>query len=131
MANSYNFIFPAHPKLKYLLNDVIIHKNILITEPLSYINFMSHMFSASLVITDSGGIQEETRFMGIPCITLRNNTERPITLIENCGTNILANIDDLNNYISKYYNKKFNTNIPLWDGYASQRILDIIQKIDI
>ena len=87
------------------------------------------MKNSRLVLTDSGGMQEETTFLGIPCITLRKNTERPITV--SCGTNIIAGDDEslyeqiiLNTLIKK--NIKKNVKIPLWDGRAAQRIIKII-----
>ena len=96
--------------------------------PLGYLDFLNLTAGAHLVITDSGGIQEETTFLGIPCITLRENTERPITVTE--GTNYLTGTDPgkiLANVRSILTGNKKNSSIPqFWDGKAGTRIIDII-----
>jgi len=136
-------IFPAHPrtqkiidefgfshffqkKLIFNLNQI---KNIYMIPPLSYLEFIYLMDNAKLVLTDSGGIQEETTVLGIPCLTLRENTERPITIKE--GTNILvgSNKDKIIKESFKILNDRGKTGkIPeLWDGKASQRIIEIIK----
>src|SRR4029077_5705087 len=98
-----------------------------LTEPLPYIEFLALQRRASLVITDSGGIQEETTFLQVPCITLRENTERPITV--NMGTNVLVGRDmtALKNEVHKIMAKRSKTGTipPLWDGRAAERIADI------
>ena len=98
--------------------------------PLGYLDFLALVSGSALVLTDSGGLQEETTVLGVPCVTIRENTERPITIHE--GSNILAGIDKL-----KIRNAAFNAlqkkgkpgRIPeLWDGKAAQRIVGIILK---
>ena len=90
-------VFPAHPRtlgrLKEfgLLAGLETHRNIHITEPLSYLPFLGLVSRSRLVLTDSGGIQEETTVLGIPCLTLRSNTERPVTCT--VGTNVLVGSD--------------------------------------
>jgi UDP-N-acetylglucosamine 2-epimerase (non-hydrolysing) len=81
---------------------------------------------AKFVLTDSGGLQEETSIIGIPCVTMRENTERPITLLENGGTNVLVGNDT--NKIDQLCREAMNwvgvkNNIPYWDGYAAERAL--------
>ena len=103
-------------------------KNLIIADPLSYIDSMSIMESASMVLTDSGGIQEETTFLGIPCLTLRNNTERPVTVTE--GTNQLVGttperIVDSAMEILRTGGKKGKTP-KLWDGRAAERIVKVM-----
>ena len=103
-------------------------KNLIIADPLSYIDSMSIMESASMVLTDSGGIQEETTFLGIPCLTLRNNTERPVTVTE--GTNQLIGttperIVDSAMEILRTGGKKGKTP-KLWDGRAAERIVKVM-----
>ena len=96
-------------------------------DPLGYMDFMKYIKKAKLVVSDSGGIQEETSFLGIHCITLRDTTERPATLIKNGGSSVLATIDELSDYINKFYGTKSTTRIHLWDGCASQRICEVLK----
>ncbi|MBI2655709.1 UDP-N-acetylglucosamine 2-epimerase (non-hydrolyzing) [Candidatus Woesearchaeota archaeon] len=129
-------VFPMHPRtMKNLRNFNLFdkiknQKNIVLTEPLGYLDFLSLMSNSRFVLTDSGGIQEETTVLGIPCITLRNNTERPVTVEH--GTNVLvstdkAKITEASNKLLKGTN--FKAKIPrFWDGKAAKRIVDIIIK---
>jgi UDP-N-acetylglucosamine 2-epimerase (non-hydrolysing) len=119
-------IFPIHPRTRNRLGNIYT-KYLTICEPLGYREFLSLESQARLVLTDSGGIQEETTFLGVPCITIRENTERPITLTH--GTNILANPKNLPGIIrdilsNSHYDKP--TKIKYWDGKAAKRIADII-----
>jgi UDP-N-acetylglucosamine 2-epimerase (non-hydrolysing) len=103
--------------------------NLLLLEPVGYLDFLCLMSNAALVMTDSGGIQEETTILGVPCMTLRKSTERPVTITE--GTNQLVHItaeDILRNYREiKSNSNAYNKQIPrLWDGRAAQRIAEII-----
>ncbi|MBI2208857.1 UDP-N-acetylglucosamine 2-epimerase (non-hydrolyzing) [Candidatus Woesearchaeota archaeon] len=130
-------IFPMHPRTMknislFQLNKKIKNmKNLVLTEPLGYLDFLCLMSNSKLVLTDSGGIQEETTVLGIPCITLRDNTERPITMEQ--GTNMLVSTDK-NEVIDKSLKIisnqiKIKGKIPeLWDGNAAKRIVDIIRK---
>src|SRR4030042_2427688 len=95
-------------------------------EPLNYIRFMNLVFNSRLVITDSGGIQEETSYLGIPCLTLRENTERPITI--NQGTNQLCNLDNLKRKTEEILRGHVPTakRIELWDGHTADRIVEIL-----
>ena len=118
-----NIIFPVHPRTKSKLKQ---KENNFITfiEPQGYLEFIHLIKNSLYVITDSGGIQEETTSLGIRCFTLRKNTERPITLIKNGGTNTLIN--DINEIeIIKFDYNPFK----LWDGNASVRIRDILLKL--
>ena len=126
-------VFPLHPRTKNKMKEFNIQNNktrIIFTEPLGYLDFLSLTKNAKLVLTDSGGIQEETTALGIPCLTLRNNTERPITVKE--GTNkIIGNtkskiIEEFNYILS---NERQSYKIPkLWDGKTAKRIADIIES---
>ena len=88
-------IFPVHPRTKKNLEaagfSIDNHKNVILTEPIGYIDFLALTKNAELIITDSGGIQEESTYLGVQCITVRNNTERPVTV--EVGTNQLIGTD--------------------------------------
>ena len=127
-------VFPLHPRTKNKMKEFNIQHNnnarIIFTEPLGYLDFLSLTKNTKLVLTDSGGIQEETTALGIPCLTLRENTERPITVKE--GTNkIIGNtksriIEEFNYVLS---NEGQSYKIPrLWDGKTAKRIADIIER---
>ena len=128
-------VWPIHPRTRNSLdklNDVEMD-NILFIEPLGYLEFMNLVSNCYCVITDSGGIQEETTVLDIPCFTLRENTERPSTLIENGGTNMLVMINNLyENILNGMNNEKCLNNSShsyLTDGRVSERIKKIITKI--
>ncbi|HEB36036.1 MAG TPA: UDP-N-acetylglucosamine 2-epimerase (non-hydrolyzing) [Candidatus Aminicenantes bacterium] len=133
-------IFPAHPRTikqikKFKLEEMIsldkANQNILAIPPLGYLDFLCLMSNAVLVLTDSGGIQEETTILGIPCLTLRNNTERPITVKE--GTNILVGNNP--DKIIKVIHSVLKNGIPIkkaprhWDGKASERIFKVLKTL--
>ncbi len=124
---------PLHPRTEKMARKFKLIsrlKNIFsLLPPLSYKESLFYQKNAELVLTDSGGVQEETSFLGIPCITLRTETERPITVIR--GTNILAGVRKKE--ILAVYNKRYRgrkkTAMPLWDGRAAERIVNIITKL--
>lgn len=132
ISNSIPIIFPVHPRTKKIITtnnlDILNNENFHLIKPIGYIEFIGLMKNATAVVTDSGGIQEETTYLGVSCITVRENTERPITI--SLGTNQLIGKDyyripDLiNNAIN--IKKRSNTIIPLWDGKASDRIAKIL-----
>ena len=101
--------------------------NLNIIEPLVYIDFMCLQKNAKLIITDSGGIQEESSYFGVTCMTMRDNTERPVTITS--GTNKLMGTDftSLPNEIIKFNYNKTN-DIYLWDGKASERIFEVLKE---
>ena len=123
-------VFPVHPRTKKalveaeLLPSLEAAQQIQLSEPLSYRKFMSLLFEAKMALTDSGGIQEETTYLGIPCFTLRENTERPITTIQ--GTNKLCSSENLLSTVMQTLEGASPTRkIPqLWDGKVSPRILE-------
>lgn len=124
-------IFPVHPRTRKalrefkLINRIRSIKNIKISNSFGYIKFLRYVKNSEFVISDSGGVQEETSFLGIPCFTLRKNTERPITISE--GTNKLV---DLSNIVKKVKNrKKKKIKINKWDGKTSQRIIKVLENI--
>ena len=128
-------IFPAHPRTRariseFRLSDKIENSNLKIIEPLGYLDFLRLYSGAKLVLTDSGGLQEETTALGIPCLTLRENTERPITI--EMGTNRLVGTNS--EKIKKAASEVLSENVsaedkkipPLWDGSAAERICDVL-----
>lgn len=128
-------VFPVHPRTmdrlektgcKSILEDA---EHISLESPLGYKDFMNLIMNSRLLITDSGGVQEETTYLGIPCLTLRPNTERPITITQ--GTNQLCKVQDLNQRVADIQEDKFNTgSIPdLWDGKTAVRIANFIETI--
>lgn len=119
-------VFPIHPRTRDALRgrDIVLADTIKLTEPLGYSDFLALQRHATVVITDSGGIQEETTYLGVPCLTLRSNTERPITV--SAGTNVLVG-DDLHllrTHVEAILcgSAKKGAIPPLWDGCASERI---------
>jgi UDP-N-acetylglucosamine 2-epimerase (non-hydrolysing) len=123
-------VFPAHPRTQKRIADFGLHVGQLrLLDPLPYVEFLGLQSRATVVITDSGGIQEETTYLGVPCLTMRENTERPITV--SMGTNILVGGGDprkLRLELSRVLGgkgKKGST-LPLWDGHAGERIADIL-----
>jgi len=130
-------VFPMHPRTRNNISGSELEKrieamsNFILLEPVGYLDFLCLMSNAALVMTDSGGIQEETTILGVPCMTLRENTERPVTITE--GTNHLAHIttkDILKNYREIRDSGQDNAGgIPkFWDGKAAERIARTIAR---
>jgi UDP-N-acetylglucosamine 2-epimerase (non-hydrolysing) len=127
-------VFAVHPRtLKWLnefglLNELRANPNITLTEPLGYIQFMNLIAGSRLAITDSGGVQEETSYLGIPCLTLRENTERPITITQ--GTNRLVRAENLLANVAEALNGSWHTGSrpERWDGQAATRAVENLQR---
>jgi UDP-N-acetylglucosamine 2-epimerase (non-hydrolysing) len=122
-------VFPVHPRTRRMLDNLEVNlPRVKLVEPLGYLEFMALVGRARLVMTDSGGIQEETTYLGVPCITLRDNTERPSTVEQ--GTNLLVgpHPERILGAVSDVLTSKQRTHrVPeLWDGKAARRILDIL-----
>jgi len=127
-----SIVFPVHPRTRQRIADFGINSEKLrLLDPMPYIEFLALQARAAVVITDSGGIQEETTYLGVPCLTLRRNTERPITVTT--GTNILVGDDRecLVAELAKILEGKHKRGAipPLWDGHAGDRIADILQRM--
>jgi UDP-N-acetylglucosamine 2-epimerase (non-hydrolysing) len=125
-------VFPVHPRTRQRIEGFGFDGGKLhMSGPLPYVEFLALLRRAAVVITDSGGIQEETTYMGVPCLTLRNNTERPVTVT--LGTNVIVGQerDKLSSELSKLVagKAKKGTIPPLWDGHAGERIADILQNL--
>jgi UDP-N-acetylglucosamine 2-epimerase (non-hydrolysing) len=127
-------IFPVHPRTKKNLEGARLYeqlkkiKSICLAEPLSYVPFMNLVFNCRLVITDSGGVQEETTYLGIPCLTLRPNTERPVTVTQ--GTNRLCNLENVEDQFKQVLEGDENARrIPeFWDGRTASRVMASIRQ---
>jgi UDP-N-acetylglucosamine 2-epimerase (non-hydrolysing) len=135
IAEMIPLVFPIHPRTRknleenHLLETIEGSGRLYLPEPLGYINFMNLVFNSRLVITDSGGIQEETSYLGIPCLTLRKNTERPVTVTH--GTNQLCELDHVRQKTRDIIKRGAPAHNPieLWDGKTAGRIVDILRVI--
>jgi UDP-N-acetylglucosamine 2-epimerase (non-hydrolysing) len=129
LAREMPVVFPVHPRTRKMMEKIdSAHPGLHLCEPLGYLDFLSLLSDAGAVLTDSGGIQEETTYLGIPCFTLRDNTERPITIT--AGTNTLLGLDPAAiTQIPQALSQRPAQNPeppPLWDGHAAKRIADIV-----
>ncbi|MCL2598044.1 MAG: UDP-N-acetylglucosamine 2-epimerase (non-hydrolyzing) [Paludibacter sp.] len=128
-------IFPVHPRTyKNIQNfglqaEINSYKNLYFIEPLGYLQFINLVKNAAFALTDSGGIQEETTFMNIPCLTVRPNTERPVTIWE--GSNKLLKISEIETEIDLIIQGKGKKGIvpKFWDGHTAERIVKILEKM--
>ncbi len=132
ISNKISIVFPVHPRTKNKLKAFKLNNNIKIIDPLGYKDFIKLWSNSKFIITDSGGIQEETTALKIPCLTIRDNTERPITI--SLGSNTLVGSDKnkilntVDQILKNQYKKSF---IPkFWDGMASKRIIKILNDIN-
>ena len=136
IARDLPVIFPLHPRTRAnlnangLSNRLAANTRIRLIDPLGYLDFIKLISSAAIVLTDSGGIQEETSILGVPCLTLRQNTERPITIEE--GTNRLVGTDP-RRIVEAYHAVRANPptpnrSLPYWDGQAAHRIIDVLMN---
>lgn len=129
-----DIVFPVHPRTLKMIDKFRLRnsfegiRNLISTEPFGYIDFLNLMMNAKFILTDSGGIQEETTYLKVPCITMRENTERPVT--SEIGTNVITGLDEklVFKYIGQIESGKFRKGkIPkLWDGKAAKRIIKIL-----
>ena len=137
ICKQFKLVFPIHPRTvsrlkQYDLWSSIEHlEGLIFTEPLDYFAFQKLTAQCKFVVTDSGGIQEETTFRQVPCLTLRNNTERPSTI--DIGSNVLVpyTLQDLNKNMQDIINGQFKAGQipPLWDGKSTERIADALLSL--
>ena len=125
-------IFPIHPRTRTNIEgfEIKIHRNIKLTEPLSYMEFLNLWKDSKVILTDSGGLQEETTALGIPCLTIRENTERPITVTQ-CTNKVVGSskkriMTAFNQIMANKW--KHGQKPKFWDGKTSQRIIEAILK---
>jgi UDP-N-acetylglucosamine 2-epimerase (non-hydrolysing) len=131
VARQIRVLMPVHPRTRRKIEDLNLQTTGLeLLEPLGYLEFLALQSRATAVITDSGGVQEETTFLGVPCLTVRESTERPITIT--VGTNRLIGtssrdlLDAMQQTLAE--GGKKGTMPPLWDGQAGERIADVVMK---
>ena len=127
-------VFPIHPRTRNNIKGTDLGKrveameNLILLDPVGYLDFLCLTINSALVMTDSGGIQEESTYLGVPCLTLRENTERPITIT--MGTNVLVGTDPIPLRIEVDRilagDAKIGIVPPLWEGRAAERIADVL-----
>jgi UDP-N-acetylglucosamine 2-epimerase (non-hydrolysing) len=129
-------IFPAHPRTQARMRefDIATTLGVRVLDPLGYLDFLKLWSSSRIVLTDSGGLQEETTALGIPCLTLRHNTERPITISH--GTNHLVGFDRqrIKTVASKLLSDEYaneDCSLELWDGHTAERIVEALINFDL
>jgi UDP-N-acetylglucosamine 2-epimerase (non-hydrolysing) len=129
-------LFPAHPRTVKRIGEFGFAKRLSgaskidIVEPLGYLEFLDLMMHAKLVLTDSGGIQEETTILGVPCLTLRENTERPITITQGTNTLVGTNPERIMAEVARVLDSEAKTSRPpeRWDGHAARRIVAVLKQ---
>jgi UDP-N-acetylglucosamine 2-epimerase (non-hydrolysing) len=134
VSQDLSLVFPVHPRTRKnlekngLLEGLRLAPGLHLDEPIGYVTFMNLVFNCRLVVTDSGGIQEESTYLGIPCLTLRPNTERPITITQ--GTNQLCDAANLEARVKEILAaKEEGARKPeLWDGRTAERVCESIQR---
>jgi UDP-N-acetylglucosamine 2-epimerase (non-hydrolysing) len=128
VARQLPVVFPAHPRTRKMLAGMSIDSRVRVLDPVGYLEFLSLQADAAAVLTDSGGVQEETTYLGVPCFTLRENTERPVTV--RAGTNTLLGLDpariaDIVPALAEP-NGAGHPPPPGWDGRAAERVADVL-----
>ncbi|SCE70834.1 UDP-N-acetylglucosamine 2-epimerase (non-hydrolysing) [Micromonospora coriariae] len=132
VADQTHIVLPLHPRGRNSLADagLFLHPNLRVADPLGYVEFLSLVRGAKAVLTDSGGVQEETTMLGIPCLTLRDETERPVTVTQ--GTNRLVTRENLaeevRGVLAAGHRAAGWPTPPLWDGRAGARIAEVIER---
>jgi UDP-N-acetylglucosamine 2-epimerase (non-hydrolysing) len=129
-------VVPAHPRTQKQLAAFGLDgrargiPGMQLTDPISYRENLGLMAAAKLVITDSGGMQEETTYLGVPCLTFRDNTERPVTVTTGTNTLIRNDLQLAEALVEEILDRRYKPGapVPLWDGHASERILDALRQ---
>jgi len=134
LATRRTVLFPVHPRTRQRIRAMFsfgLHTSLILAEPLGYLDFLALERRASLVITDSGGVQEETTFLGVPCLTVRPNTERPVTITLGTNTLVASRHEDI---IEAAHAKLAvppgdRRTPPLWDGNTSERVVSLLRQV--
>ena len=136
VSEALEVVFPVHPRTRAALEALgvdVVSERVRLIDPVGYVEFLSLVAGSAGVLTDSGGIQEETTYLGLPCFTLRDNTERPITV--SLGTNTLLGLDparivEVPALLAATGEREMR--IPgLWDGHAAERIVDVLERFPL
>jgi UDP-N-acetylglucosamine 2-epimerase (non-hydrolysing) len=133
IADQMPVLFPVHPRTRAAVTAMDIDPGaVQLLDPLGYVDFMGLVADAATVLTDSGGVQEETTYLGVPCFTLRDNTERPVTVA--LGTNTMLGLDpariaEIPQLLAAP--RRGGEIPPLWDGQAAERIADVLSQVSI
>jgi UDP-N-acetylglucosamine 2-epimerase (non-hydrolysing) len=136
IARDLPVVFAVHPRTRQVLGRSDVATGLVETgrlrllDPLGYLEFLGLMDASALVLTDSGGIQEETTILGVPCLTLREQTERPVTVTH--GTNRIVGTDPdriLEGWHAVRGAGRMSATPPLWDGQAAERIVDVLERV--
>jgi UDP-N-acetylglucosamine 2-epimerase (non-hydrolysing) len=130
LSRSLPVLFPVHPRTRARMEGLSVAPGVTVVDPVGYLDFLSLQADAAAVLTDSGGVQEETTYLGVPCFTLRDNTERPVTV--RAGTNTLlgldpARIDDILPALEGG-SGAVASQPPLWDGQAAGRVVAVFEQ---
>ncbi len=132
VSNVVPVIFPVHPRTEELMrrHKMVFPEKVILSRPLSYLNFTGLMANAMVVLTDSGGVQEETTWLNVPCLTLRPNTERPITIEQGTNQLVDSSIGLILSELGKISNgeTKKKKEIERWDGRAGERVAEVLAK---
>ncbi|MDX1740452.1 MAG: UDP-N-acetylglucosamine 2-epimerase (non-hydrolyzing) [Rhodothermales bacterium] len=136
VSSEMTVVFPVHPRTRLRMEEFALKEavealdNVRLIDPLGYLEFLDLMSRAAVVITDSGGIQEETTYLRVPCLTLRDSTERPVTV--ELGTNQLLPLDPQivhKTFLDVCERPPSGEIPPLWDGHAAERIVQVLQDV--
>ena len=129
IATEHPVVFPVHPRTRSRLEGIedTGNSNLRLVEPVGYVDMLALVKSAGLVITDSGGVQEETSFLGIPCLTVRPNTERPITIGQGTNRLVASTEQALVEAAAQVWGTGKPCTIELWDGRTAERIADALR----
>jgi UDP-N-acetylglucosamine 2-epimerase (non-hydrolysing) len=134
LAKDHTVVFPIHPRTRQnlekwnMLSLLEGGVNMKVLGPLDHFSFQKVLKESAMVITDSGGVQEETTFQKVPCLTLRPNTERPVTV--DVGTNRITTFDRIEEDMKNLDGIRSNARIPqLWDGHATERVFEVLQRV--
>jgi UDP-N-acetylglucosamine 2-epimerase (non-hydrolysing) len=133
VARELPVLFPVHPRTRKMMRGLHADRRVVLVDPVGYLDFLSLEADAAAVLTDSGGVQEETTFLGVPCFTLRGNTERPVTI--RAGTNTLLGLDagriaDIPALLDGGVGmSRGDSPPPLWDGRAAERVADVVETL--
>jgi UDP-N-acetylglucosamine 2-epimerase (non-hydrolysing) len=129
VARELPVVFPVHPRTRKMLGDREVPSGVRLVDPVGYVDFLSLEADAAAVLTDSGGVQEETTYLGVRCFTLRDNTERPVTV--RCGTNTLLGLapQRIPEILELLAEPRSVASEPpvMWDGRAAERLVDVLE----